>query len=86
MAYELKDGSGSLFKNDRKTADTHADYTGSLKIDGKEFWLNAWIKDGGKGKYMSLSLKPKEEQRKQDPISSGRGADRNSDMNDDIPF
>jgi hypothetical protein len=63
MAYELKEGQGSLFKNDRKEADTHADYNGSIKIDGREYWLNAWIKnanDPDKKTFMSLSAKPKE--------------------------
>lgn len=52
---------GSLFKNDRKTADTHADYTGSLNVNGQEFWINAWLKESKAGtKFMSLSVRPKE--------------------------
>ena len=52
---------GSLFKNDRKSADTHADYTGSLNVEGKEVWINAWIKESKSGtKFMSLSVRPKE--------------------------
>jgi uncharacterized protein (DUF736 family) len=61
MAYEQKDMTGSLFRNDRKEADTHPDYKGSALINGVEHWLDAWIntaKDGSK--YMSLKLKPKE--------------------------
>jgi len=60
MAYEMKDGQGSLFKNDRKTSDKGPDYKGSLKLNGEEYWIAAWIKDGKKGKWMSLSVVPKE--------------------------
>lgn len=53
---------GVLFKNDRKDSDRHPDYTGNINVDGVEFWLSAWIKEGQRGKFMSLSIKPKEEQ------------------------
>ena len=61
MAYEQKDGQGSLFKNKRKETEKHPDYTGSITINGVECWLSAWIKEGKSGKFMSLSVgKPKQ--------------------------
>lgn len=59
MAYELKDGQGSLFTNERKEKETHPDWQGSIKIEGKEYWLSGWEKDGAKGKFFSLSAKEK---------------------------
>lgn len=51
---------GVLFKNEKKESDRHADYRGNINIDGKEFWLDAWIKKSKAGKnFMSLSVKPK---------------------------
>ncbi len=78
---------GVLFKNQRKESDKHPDYTGNINVDGTEFWLSAWIKDGAKGKFMSLSIKPKDEQQKAPAADKTRaGASRNADMDGDIPF
>jgi hypothetical protein len=79
MAFEQKDNSGSLFKNDRKAMDSHADYTGSIKVDGRDYWLNAWLKDGAKGKYMSVSVRPKETRAAPTPS-------RKNELDDDLPF
>ncbi len=92
MAYEQRDNSGSLFKNDRKDKDSHPDYNGNVMIDGREYWISAWIKTGQKGKFMSLAFKPKDfAQREQRQPSSKVGdqrpaGNRNSDMDDEIPF
>lgn len=60
MAFEQKDGSGALFRNEDKAAETHADYKGSIRIAGQEYWLSAWLKTSKNGKkYMSLSTQPK---------------------------
>jgi len=56
MAYTPKEGSGSLFKNNRKTSETHPDYTGSIMLNGKEHWLSAWVKEGKSGKFFSVSV------------------------------
>jgi hypothetical protein len=88
---------GVLFKNDRKEKDTHPDYKGQINVDGEEYWLSAWIKDGKKGKFMSLSIKPKEEQEAAPPPAprrsapppprrGGGGGGGFDDMDDDIPF
>lgn len=80
MAYEQKDGQGSLFKNKEKENPTHADYTGSIKIAGAEFWLNAWIKQSKSGMpYMSLSAKPKQAKAVPAPAKT-------ADPDDDLPF
>lgn len=47
---------GVLFKNDRKQKDTHPDYQGKINVEGKEFKLAAWLREGKKGKFMSLSV------------------------------
>ena len=52
---------GVLFRNEDKKENRDPDYRGNINIDGKEFWLDAWIntakKDGRK--FMSLRVKPK---------------------------
>ena len=63
---EQRDMSGVLFKNAKKEQDNHPDYEGRCTIDGKEFWMNAWIKDGKKGKFMSFAFKPKQARQQQE--------------------
>jgi hypothetical protein len=75
----------TLNKNDKKREGKQdADYNGSINVNGVEYWLNGWIKEGRNGKFISGSIKPKEAQtqepRRSVPISSGLDDDR------DIPF
>ena len=79
MAYEHKDNSGSLFKNDKREKDTHPNATGTCMIDGVEYYVSAWTKEGAKGKWQSLAFKRKEEKR-QEKAPSG------PDMESDLPF
>lgn len=51
---------GALFTNERKEADNHPDFTGSINVNGVEYYLNAWQKDGKKGPFLSLSVKQKD--------------------------
>jgi len=56
---EQRDNSGILFKNDRKEKESHSDYRGNATINGIEYFMDAWLKQGQKGKFMSFSFKKK---------------------------
>ena len=83
---------GVLFKNDRKERDNHPDYKGSAEIDGEEYWLSAWIKEGQKGKFMSLSFTLKDQPKNppaREPVKQTRSQQRGGDQEraeEDIPF
>lgn len=78
---------GALFKNDKATTDKHPGYTGKINVEGVEYYLSAWVKEGQKGKFFSLSVKPVDEQQK--PASGGiakKAPTSVADMESDIPF
>jgi len=79
MAYEQREMSGSLFKNDKKTEEKHPGAKGSATIGGVEYWVSAWVKEGPKGRWQSLSFKRKDEQK----VSTTAGL---AEMPDDLPF
>lgn len=72
-----------MFKNASKEKDTHADYRGSILIGGREYWLSAWIKTGARGKFMSLSAKPKDGKA---PEQSARPMTPSGDFDETVPF
>lgn len=67
MSYTPKDGHGSLFKNDKGDNPARPDYRGDAMINGVHMEIAAWLKEGKKGKYMSLSFKPKGEGQEHNP-------------------
>ena len=81
MAYEMKDMSGSLFREQEKKSEKSPDYTGKVKIDGKELRLAGWIKQTKSGdSYLSLALS-------EPRISGGQNeAPPAKASHDDIPF
>ena len=60
MAYETKDNSGSLFKNNRKEKESHPDYNGQARIEGHDYWISAWLKEGNGKKFFSFAFKRKD--------------------------
>jgi hypothetical protein len=52
---------GSIFKNDKKTEEKHPDMSGSINIEGVEYWISGWKKQSKQGaNFISLSVRPKE--------------------------
>ena len=69
MAYEQRDNSGTLFKNERKVeGDNKPNMTGKAMIDGVMYFFDAWTKEGAKGRFQSVSFKRMDTQA-QAPVS-----------------
>ena len=88
---EQRDNSGALFKNDRKQTDKHPDYRGDITIGGRKFFLSAWLKKTSKGStFMSLAVKPVEDQRQDTMVDAVKSAfpdvQHEPVEQDDIPF
>jgi hypothetical protein len=83
MAYEMKDFSGTLFKEVDKKNERGPDYTGDCMIDGTVYRMAAWIKEGQSGrKFMSLNFQPKDQ-----PVAKPAPAKRRPvEDEDDVPF
>jgi hypothetical protein len=41
---------GALFRDEKKADEKDRDYSGSINIDGKEFWISGWVKESKAGK------------------------------------
>lgn len=83
MAYETKPNTGSLFKNDKMKHDKSPTYTGSVNIDGVDYWQSAWVNETKDGKkYFSQKFN-----RKDAPAEQPKGEAKAYDLDDDaIPF
>lgn len=92
MAEYDRTNTGAIFKNDMEgKSDKAPGYGGSINVEGVEYWVSAWLKEGKKGKFFSLAIKPKEERQerresaRQDKPASGGGSFRDDDLGD-VPF
>lgn len=97
MAEYSNTNRGTIAKNDRKTEDNHPDIAGSINVEGRDFWLNGWLKTNSKdgSKFYSLTVKPKEARssppsnqivNRDDPRTSQRGQHDDDLDSDTIPF
>ena len=79
---EQRDNSGAIFKakpNENPNWPTHE---GSCMVNGAEFYISAWVKQGKGGKFFSLAFKPK--QARAEPAKPAARA--SASVDDDIPF
>lgn len=82
-----------LFVNDKKGNEKRPDRTGTVNIEGVEYNLSGWIKQGAKGPFLSGTVQLKESQPKQEARQPSKNEAGNKsskagfdDFEDDIPF
>ena len=57
---------GLLSRNDKQGNESRPDYRGSINVDGRDYWISGWLREGREGtklagqRYMSLSVQPKD--------------------------
>lgn len=83
---ENKINTGAIFKNTKKSAQSHPDYRGVVNANGKEMEIALWLKESKSGmKYFSVSLS----EPYQKPGESTAPAPAESpfkEQEDDLPF
>jgi hypothetical protein len=75
-----------LFKQDDRPSDRHPEYTGTLNVEGTEYWINAWVKTSKNGvKFFSGSIKEKTARK---TVTAPKSQDKPAEafFDDDIPF
>jgi hypothetical protein len=83
---------GAIWKNEKKETDKHPDFTGSINVDGHDYWLSGWKRAADaspKSPSMKFVVKRKDGQPQQKPQQEtprAPGAGRHPAMDDEIPF
>ena len=85
---QQRENSGALFKNDKQGVENRPDYKGDVNVNGVEYWISAWLKEGKNGKFMSLSFQPKQKPGSvsQPQANRPKGPAAVADMEDNVPF
>jgi hypothetical protein len=80
MAYEMRPGGGSLFKNDKRTEEKHPNAKGKIMLpNGEVRWISAWTKTTSAGeKWQSLSIG--------ELVQGGQPQPAVVQSDDDVPF
>jgi len=77
--FELKEGQGSLFKNEKKTG-SQPDYRGSVKWRNETLNLVGWVKESKTGKkFLSLKIEAID-------LTPKNEKNENNDESGDLPF
>ncbi len=76
---ETKNNTGAIFKNDKKTSETHPDYKGKVNVNGADMEVALWLKESKSGtKYFSATF--------QEPYVKPEARVVTDEQDDDLPF
>lgn len=93
MAYERKDMTATLFKNEKEGNDKRPDYKGQMKVQGVEYTFAGWIatddagnnkKDKNGNAFINFRIEPVEQQPTYEDAS--RGGPTADPLDSDPPF
>ena len=68
LVYEPREGQGALFKNNKGDNEKRPDYRGTLMVGGRQYKLSAWVKEGARGKFLSINAQPDDGERADAPF------------------
>lgn len=71
---------GAIWGNKDRKTDKHPTHTGSINVEGVEYWVSAWVGDKSKNQP-SLSLKIQKKESKQSKPAAAPAA-----IDSDLPF
>lgn len=89
--YEVKPGQGSVWPNDRKTEDWHADWRGKILLpDGSEHYIDVWDNEKGGKTWRGIKIgNPVADSgsRTSVPVSNKDASSESlNELEDDLPF
>ena len=88
MSEYNNDNRGAIWGNDKKVKDTQPDFTGSIIVDGKDYFVSGWKRKADaspKSPALSLAVTLKDQQPQQSAPAQTKAPD-NFDTEGDIPF
>ena len=89
MTEYSNENKGAIWGNKKKTTDNHPDYTGSLNVDGVEYWVSGWKRKPSakpNAHAMSIAITPKEGAANSFKKEQSAPAQSQDDFDMDIPF
>lgn len=87
--FEQKDNRGMAWKNDRKRSERDPGYTGSIRVDGEDYYVSVWVEDDRRNpgaKRLSIAVNPKDRNRAAGSGSTTTRSAADDFSDDDIPF
>jgi hypothetical protein len=89
MAFETREGEGSLFSN-HKTTEQQPDFTGRCRLGGVLYRLAGWNREAQSGRHwMALKIQPDQTttaSADSEPVKATQAPAPDKDFDDDIPF
>ena len=59
-----------IFKNNKREKETHPEYRGTVNVEGKEYEISLWVKEGKAGKFFSGKIQEPYKKTEQKSITS----------------